>query len=101
MVFGTVALIFEDLLSTKSLKANRYIACSGGSWRMSREDFPALPDSLQWFRRFVRSLPLLTIKDLALMLNLEQSQAHDRREGSPGAGLHRYAQGHGRPGRAG
>jgi putative transposase len=56
----------------EDLNANRYLARSGGGWRMLPKDFPPWPTVYWWFRRFVRRFLLLqTIHDMALMLDRE------------------------------
>lgn len=55
------------------LNAIRYMARSGGGWRMLPKDFPPWPTVCWWFRRFVRLLLFRTIHDVALMLDREQS----------------------------
>jgi transposase len=65
------------------LNAIRYLARSGGGWRMLPKDFPPWQTVYWWFRRFVRRLLFRTIHDLALMLDRERSG----REASPSAGV--------------
>jgi transposase len=50
----------------------RYLARSGGGWRMLPEDFPPWPTVYWWFRRFVRRFLFQTIHDVALMLDRER-----------------------------
>ena len=54
------------------LNAIRYLARSGGGWRMLPKDFPPWPTVYWWFRRFVRRFLLQTIHDVALMLDRER-----------------------------
>lgn len=54
------------------LNAIRYLARSGGGWRMLPKDFPPWPTVYWWFRRFVRCFLFQTIHDVALMLDRER-----------------------------
>ena len=63
--------------------AIRYMARSGGGWRMLPNDFPPWQTVYWWFRRFVRLLLFRTIHDLALMIDRERAG----REASPSAGI--------------
>src|SRR5271154_6161033 len=54
------------------LNAIRYMARSGGGWRMLPNDFPPWQTVYWWFRRFVRRLMFQTIHDVALMLDRER-----------------------------
>jgi len=54
------------------LNAIRYLARSGGGWRMLPKDFPPWPTVYWWFRRFVRRFLFQTIHDVALMLDRER-----------------------------
>ena len=65
------------------LNAIRYMARSGGGWRMLPNDFPPWQTVYWWFRRFVRLLLFRTIHDVALMIDRERSG----REASPTAGV--------------
>lgn len=65
------------------LNAIRYMARSGGGWRMLPVHFGPWQTVYWWFRRFVRRLLFQTIHDVALMLDREQSG----REASPSAGV--------------
>jgi transposase len=65
------------------LNAIRYMARSGGGWRMLPKDFPPWQTVYWWFRRFVRLLLFRTIHDVALMMDRERSG----REASPTAGI--------------
>ena len=65
------------------LNAIRYMARSGGGWRMLPKDFPPWQTVYWWFRRFVRLLLFRTIHDVALMIDRERSG----REASPTAGI--------------
>ena len=65
------------------LNAIRYMARSGGGWRMLPKDFPPWQTVYWWFRRFVRLLLFRTIHDIALMVDRERSG----REASPSAGI--------------
>jgi transposase len=65
------------------LNAIRYMARSGGGWRMLPKDFPPWPTVYWWFRRFVRLLLFRTIHDIALMADRERQG----REASPSAGV--------------
>jgi len=51
------------------LDALRYLARTGGGWRMLPNDLPAWQTVYWWFRRFVRRLLFRTIHDVALMLD--------------------------------
>ena len=65
------------------LNAIRYMARSGGGWRMLPKDFPPWQTVYWWFRRFVRLLLFRTIHDVVLMIDRERSG----REASPTAGI--------------
>ncbi len=65
------------------LNAIRYMARSGGGWRMLSKDFPPWQTAYWWFRRFVRLLLFRTIHDVALMIDRERAG----REASPSAGV--------------
>src|SRR5450755_1963375 len=65
------------------LNAIRYMARSGGGWRMLPRDFPPWQTVYWWFRRFVRQLLFRTIHDVALMIDRERSG----RAGQPTAGV--------------
>lgn len=65
------------------LNAIRYMARSGGGWRMLPKDFPPWPTVYWWFRRFVRLLLFRTIHDIALMTDRERQG----REASPSGGV--------------
>jgi putative transposase len=65
------------------LNAIRYMARSGGGWRMLPKDFPPWQTVYWWFRRFVRLLLFRTIHDVALMIDRERAG----REASPTAGI--------------
>jgi putative transposase len=65
------------------LNAIRYIARSGGGWRMLPKDFPPWQTIDWWFRCFVRRLMFRTIHVLALMIDRERQG----REASPSAGI--------------
>lgn len=65
------------------MNAIRYMARSGGGWRMLPKDFPPWQTVYWWFRRFVRSLLFRTIHDVALMIDRERAG----REASPTAGV--------------
>ena len=65
------------------LNAIRYMARSGGGWRMLPNDFPPWQTVYWWFRRFVRMLLFRTIHDVALMIDRERSG----RAGIPTAGV--------------
>lgn len=65
------------------LNALRYMARSGGGWRMLPKDFPPWQTVYWWFRRFVRRLLFRTIHDVALMLDRERVA----REQSPTAAV--------------
>jgi transposase len=62
------------------LNAIRYMARSGGGWRMLPNDFPPWQTVYWWFRRFARPYMFQTIHDVALMLDRERVG----REASPG-----------------
>lgn len=65
------------------LNAIRYVARSGGGWRMLPTNFGPWQTVYWWFRRFVRRLMFRTIHDIALMLDRERAG----REASPTAGV--------------
>jgi putative transposase len=65
------------------LNAIRYMARSGGGWRMLPNDFPPWQTVYWWFRRFVRRFMFRTIHDVALMLDRERVG----REASPTGGV--------------
>ena len=65
------------------LDALRYLARTGGDWRMLPNDFPPWQTVYWWFRRFVRRLLFRTIHDVTLMLDRERQG----REQSPTAGV--------------
>jgi putative transposase len=65
------------------LNAIRYMARSGGGWRMLPKDFPPWQTVYWWFRRFVRMMLFRTIHDVALMLDRERSG----RKASPEGGV--------------
>ena len=65
------------------LNAIRYLARSGGGWRMLPKDFPPWQTVYWWFRRFVRRFMFQTIHDMALMLDRERAG----REASPTGGV--------------
>lgn len=65
------------------LNAIRYMARSGGGWRMLPKDFPPWQTVYWWFRRFVRQMLFRTIHDVALMLDRERAG----REASPEGGV--------------
>src|SRR3972149_1080722 len=64
------------------LNAIRYMARSGGGWRMLPNNFPPWQTVYWWFRRFVRLLLFRTIHDVALMIDRERAG----RAGQPTAG---------------
>ena len=55
------------------LNALRYIARSGGGWRMLPKDFPPWQTVYWWFRRFVRRFLFETIHDVAVMIDRERA----------------------------
>jgi putative transposase len=65
------------------LNAIRYMARSGGGWRMLPKDFPPWQTVYWWFRRFVRLMLFRTIHAVALMLDRERAG----REASPEGGV--------------
>jgi transposase len=65
------------------LNAIRYMARSGGGWRMLPKDFPPWETVYWWFRCFVRQLLFRTIHDIALMMDRERQG----REASPSGGV--------------
>ena len=65
------------------LNAIRYMACSGGGWRMLPIHFGPWETVYWWFRRLTRRLLFRTIHDVMLMLDREQAG----REASPSAGV--------------
>src|SRR6476659_7778992 len=52
--------------------AIRYMARSGGGWRLLPQDFPPWQTVYWWFRRFVRLMLFRMIHDGALMLDRER-----------------------------
>jgi transposase len=65
------------------LDAIRYVARSGGGWRMLPNDFPPWQTVYWWFRRLMRRFLFKTIHDMALMLDRER----EGREASPTGGV--------------
>ncbi len=65
------------------LNAIRYLARSGGGWRMLPSDFPPWPTVYCWFRRFVRRYMFQTIHDVSLIVDRERAG----REASPTGGV--------------
>ena len=65
------------------LNAIRYMARSGGGWRMLPVHFGPWQTVYWWFRRLVRRLLFQTVHDVMLMLDREQVG----REASPTAGV--------------
>ena len=65
------------------LNAIRYMARSGGGWRMLPVHFGPWQTVYWWFRRLVRRLLFQTIHDVMLILDREQAG----REASPTAGV--------------
>jgi transposase len=65
------------------LNAIRYMARSGGGWRMLPTNFGPWQTVYWWFRRFVRRMLFQTIHDVSLMLHRERAG----REASPTAGV--------------
>jgi putative transposase len=65
------------------LNAIRYMARSGGGWRMLPTNFDPWQTVYWWFRRFVRLLLFRTIHDVALMIDRERAG----REASPSAAV--------------
>jgi putative transposase len=65
------------------LNAIRYMARSGGGWRMLPTNFGPWQTVYWWFRRFVRLLLFRTIHDVALMIDREFTG----REASPSAAV--------------
>jgi len=65
------------------LNAIRYMARSGGGWRMLPTNFGPWQTVYWWFRRFVRRMLFQTIHDVSLMLGRERAG----REASPTAGV--------------
>ena len=65
------------------LNAIRYMARSGGGWRMLPKDFPPWQTVYWWFRRFVRRFLFKSIHDMAVMIDRERMG----REASPSAGI--------------
>ena len=65
------------------LNAIRYMARSGGGWRMVPVHFGPWETVYWWFRRFVRRMLFATIHDVALMLDRERQG----REPQPTAGV--------------
>ena len=59
------------------LDALRYLARTGGGWRMLPNDFPPWQTVYWWFRRFVHRLLFRTIHDVALMLDRER-ESHEQ-----------------------
>lgn len=73
----------RDVNLREVLNAIRYMARSGGGWRMLPKDFPPWQTVYWWFRVFVRRLLFRTIHDVALMIDRERAG----REASPTAGV--------------
>jgi len=65
------------------LNAIRYMARSGGGWRMLPKGFPPWQTVYWWFRRFVRRFLFETIHDMAVMIDRERVG----REATPSAGI--------------
>lgn len=65
------------------LNAIRYMARTGGGWRMLPKDFPPWQTVYWWFRRFVRRFLFKSIHDMAVMIDRERMG----REASPSAGI--------------
>ena len=65
------------------LNAIRYMARSGGGWRMLPTNFGLWQTVYWWFRRFVRRMLFQTIHDVSLMLDRERAG----REASPFGGV--------------
>ena len=65
------------------LNAIRYMARSGGGWRMLPHNFGPWQTVYWWFRRFVRRMLFQTIHDVSLMLDRELAG----REASPTGGV--------------
>lgn len=65
------------------LNAIRYMARSGGGWRMLPINFGPWQTVYWWFRRFVRRMLFQTIHDVSLMLDRERVG----REASPSGGV--------------
>ena len=65
------------------LNAIRYMARSGGGWRMLPKDFGPWQTVYWWFRRFIRRMLFQTIHDVSVMLDRERVG----REASPTAGV--------------
>jgi transposase len=65
------------------LNAIRYMARSGGGWRMLPTNFGPWQTVYWWFRRFVRRMLFQTIHDVSLMLDRERVG----REASPSGGV--------------
>src|SRR5688572_32121099 len=72
-----------DVELREVLNAIRYMARSGGGWRMLPKDFPPWQTVYWWFRRFVRMLLFRTLHDVALMLDRERAGGEAR----PSAGV--------------
>src|SRR5487761_2450451 len=56
------------------VNAIRYMARSGGGWRMLPHNFPPWQTVYWWFRRFVRLLLFRPIHDVAQMIARERSR---------------------------
>ncbi len=65
------------------LNAIRYMARSGGGWRMLPKNFGPWQTVCWWFRRFVRRMLFQTIHDVALMLDRERADARRARPRAP------------------
>ena len=65
------------------LDALRYLARTGGGWRMLPNDFPPWQTVYWWFRRLVRKLLFRTLYDVTLMLD----RARVGRKQSPSAAV--------------
>ncbi len=62
------------------LNAIRYMARSGGGWRMLPTNFKPWQTVYRWFRRFVRRLMFRTIHDVALRLDRKRAGARQARQ---------------------
>ena len=67
----------------ETLNAIRYMARSGGGWRMLPTNFDPWQTVHWWFRRFVRRMLFQTIHDVSLMLDRERAG----RKASPSDGV--------------
>ncbi len=76
-----IAPLLPSVDRREFLNAIRYMARSGGGWRMLPKDFPPWQTVYWWFRRFVRLMLFRTIHDVALMLDRKRAGCEASPEG--------------------